>query len=153
MRPIIAIDPGASGGLAWLDRDGIPNAEPMPDGMTSQADRLRSLVAELPGALAVIEKVGTYHKGNAVGSACKFARHCGHIEAILYTLGVPTTAVAPVVWQRSLGVLPADKAARKRAIREIMARRYPSLALTLKTADALGILTWAAEKPGPGGPT
>ena len=59
-RPLIAIDPGASGGLAWMDADGITHAEPMPTGMTAQADRLRALAAELPGAEVVIEKVGTY---------------------------------------------------------------------------------------------
>jgi hypothetical protein len=43
MTPFLAIDPGASGGLAWRDADGIVHAEPMPDGMTAQVDRLRSL--------------------------------------------------------------------------------------------------------------
>jgi len=72
----------------------------------------------------------------------KFARHCGQIEAALYALGVSFEDVAPGVWMRSMGKLPKDKGARKRAIRELMARRYPHLKVTLKTADALGILTW-----------
>jgi hypothetical protein len=68
MTPFLAIDPGASGGLAWRDADGIVHAEPMPDGMTAQVDRLRSLAATLPGLTAVMEKVGTYVPGNHVGS-------------------------------------------------------------------------------------
>ena len=36
MKPTIAIDPGASGGMAWTDRDGIKHAEPMPATMTEQ---------------------------------------------------------------------------------------------------------------------
>jgi hypothetical protein len=113
----------------------------MPDGMTAQVDRLRALAAELPGLTAVMEKVGTYVPGNHVGSACTFARHCGHLEAALYALGIPFTEVAPGVWMKKLGTLPKDKPERKRAIRELMARRFPELEVTLKTADALGLLT------------
>ena len=149
MKPTIAIDPGASGGLAWTDRDGITHAEPMPPTMTEQADRLRALAAELPGALAVMEKTGTYVHGNSGPAAATFARHCGHLDAILYTLGLPTFTVAPTKWQKALGELPKDKAERKRAIREAMQRRFPALAVTMKTADALGILTWATERKGP----
>ena len=148
MKPILAIDPGASGGLAWTDPEGNTHAEPMPEGMTAQADRLRALAAELPGAVAVMEKVGGYMPGNSGPAAATFARHCGHLDAILYMAGLSASAVAPGVWQRSLGELPKDKADRKRAIRELMARRFPALAVTLKTADALGILSWATERRG-----
>ena len=148
MKPLIVIDPGVSGGLVWTDRDGRPHAEPMPEGMTGQADRLRSLAVELPGAAAVIEKVGCYMPGNAGPAAATFARHCGHLEAILYVLGIPTTAVVPGVWQRALGAFPKDKSERKRANRELMARRFPTLTVTLKTADALGILCWAMTAHG-----
>ena len=145
MTPFLAIDPGASGGLAWRTPDGIVHAEPMPDGMTAQVDRLRSLAATLPGLTAIMEKVGTYVPGNHVGSACTFARHCGHLEAALYALGIPFTEVAPGVWMKKLGTLPKDKAERKRAIREEMARRFPGLEVTLKTADALGLLAQLAQ--------
>jgi hypothetical protein len=148
MKPLIAIDPGIAGGVVWTDRDGLIHAESMPDGMTAQADRLRSLAVELPGAVAVIEKVGCYMPGNAGPATATFARHCGHLEAILYMLGIPTTAVAPGVWQRALGAFPKEKPERKRAIRELMARVFPTLTVTLKTADALGILCWAMNAPG-----
>jgi hypothetical protein len=36
MKPILCIDPGASGGLALLNREGIVEAFPMRDGMTGQ---------------------------------------------------------------------------------------------------------------------
>ncbi len=148
-QPTIAIDPGASGGLAWTDRDGTTHAERMPDGMTAQADRLRALAAELPGAVAVIERVGTYVPGNSGVAAATFARHVGNLEAILYMAGLPTSAVAPCVWQKALGTLPREKAERKKRIRELMARRFPALAVTMKTADALAILTWATERQRP----
>ena len=146
MRCVIAIDPGASGGLAWVDGDGVVGAECMPDGMTAVVDRLRAMSCELTGCAAVVEKVGHWVPGDHPNAATKFARHCGNVEAALYGLGIPFRDVAPGVWMRSLGKLPSEKAARKRAIRELMARRYPHLAVTLKTADALGILTWEMER-------
>tara|TARA_B100001964_G_scaffold228612_1_gene279962 strand:- start:631 stop:1158 length:528 start_codon:yes stop_codon:yes gene_type:complete len=146
MSPILAIDPGQAGGIAWLDRDGETHCESMANGMSGQADRLRALVAELPGLVAVMEKTGTYVPGNAGPATATFARHVGNLEAILYVLGIPTEQVAPSVWQRSLGPLPRDKGQRKRAIRELVARRFPHLSVTLKTADALGILIWATDK-------
>jgi len=145
MTPLLAIDPGASGGLAWRDRDGLIHAEPMPEGMTAQVDRLRALAAELGGLAAIVERAGYWMRGDHPNSACTFARHCGHIEAALYTLGVPVRQIPPAKWMRALGALPMEKPARKRAIREEMARRHPHLAVTLKTADALGLLCWAME--------
>lgn len=75
-----------------------------------------------------------------MGGACTFARHCGHLEAALYALGIPFTEVAPGVWMKRLGALPKDKRERKAMIRELMARRYPHLEVTLRTADALALV-------------
>ena len=50
------------------------------------------------------------------------------------------------MWMRALGTLPKDKADRKRAIKEIVARRFPHLTITLKTSDALGMLVWAMQR-------
>ena len=142
-KPIIAIDPGASGGFAWIDRDGLVSAEPMPDGMTAICDRLRGLACI--SRHAVVEKVGGYMPGNSGPAAATFARHCGHIEAALYCHCVATEQVTPQKWMKALGTWPKDKAERKHAIRDAMQRRYPHLKVTLKTADALGILTYAIK--------
>lgn len=145
-RPIVAIDPGANGGIAWVDLDGIVRAVRMPDGMTEQADYLRSLFFELHTCHAVIEKTGTHVAGNSASASVKFARHCGNLEAILYMAGFSTLQVAPAVWQKHFGTLPKDKAERKRSIKEEMQRRYPHLSVTLATGDALGILSYATSK-------
>jgi hypothetical protein len=142
MKKLLAIDPGASGGFAWLDSDGVVRAEKIPEGMTAMVDRLRELVTVLPGLAAVVEKVGLWMPGDHPNAATKFARGCGQIEAALYALGIPFEDVAPGVWMKCLGGLPKDKPERKRMIRELMARRYPHLRVTLDTADALGMLTW-----------
>ena len=146
MTPILTIDPGASGGIAYMASDGRVHAIPMPATMTEQIDAIREIVAEVPTITAVIEKTGFHRPGNSAVATAKFARHCGHLEAALYTWGVPYTEVSPAVWMRTLGTLPKDKADRKRAIKEIVARRFPHLAITLKTSDALGIYLWVTER-------
>jgi hypothetical protein len=146
-RTLLAIDPGADGGWAWIDQDGIVQSERMPEGMTAQVDRLRELAAGSPGLVCTIEKVGGYMPGNSGPAAATFARHCGHLEAMLYALSVPVFQVAPQKWQKALGTWPKEKQDRKRAIREEMQRRHPHLRVTLKTADALGILEWARRLP------
>lgn len=144
MTPLISIDPGANGGLAFRCADGIISAWKMPDGMAAQIEGLIELLANHRGLRAVIERVGGYMPGNSGPAAAKFARHCGHIEAALYALGIPCEQVAPQVWQRPMN-LPHDKATRKRAIKAAMGKLYPHLSVTLATADALGILTWAVN--------
>ena len=146
MKPILCIDPGASGGLALLNRERNVEAFPMRDGMTEQIDAIRHIADTNPGLMAVIEKVGFHRPGNSAVATAKFARHCGHLEAALYTWGIPYTEVSPAVWMRALGTLPKDKADRKRAIKEIVARRFPHLTITLKTSDALGMLVWAMQR-------
>ena len=143
---MIAIDPGASGGIAWMhDEPASVEAVAMPVGMTAQADLLRSL-SSIGFRKAIIERVGGYMPGNSGPAACKFARHCGHIEAACYAYGIAVEYVAPQTWMKAIGTWPRDKSERKRAIKEAMARRYPYLDVTLKTADALGIMTWAEKK-------
>jgi len=144
MKRLLAIDPGASGGLAYRDADGLVQAEPMPNGMTEQVDRLRGLAAEVPGLNAVIEKVGTYMPGNSGPAAATFARHVGHLEAALYCLGIPAVQVTPQKWMGKSW--PKKKQERKQAIRDAMQRQYPHLSVTLKTADALAILSLAESK-------
>lgn len=137
---MIAIDPGASGGIAWMDNDGIIHAEYMPDGMSEQVDLIRWLKVQGHGS-AVIENVGGYMPGNSATAAVKFARHCGHIEAACYCFGVAIEYVAPQTWMKGIGTFSKDKIERKRQIKEAMARRYPHIKVTLKNADALGLFT------------
>jgi hypothetical protein len=145
IAPILAIDPGESGGFALLTSEGV-SSESMPVGMSEQIDAIRSYAAANPGMVAILEKVGTYMPGNSGPAAATFARHCGHLEAALYAFGIPTEQVAPGVWQRGLGGFSSDKKKRKNEIKELMARTYPHIKVTLKVSDALGILTWAGKR-------
>jgi hypothetical protein len=140
---MIAIDPGASGGLAYVD-DGIVQAVAMPEGMTEQIDLIRRLASEGHHE-CIMENVGFHMPGNSAVSTAKFARHCGHLESACYAHGIAVRYVAPQKWMKEIGAFSKDKRERKAQIKEAMARLYPHLAVTLKTADALGIFTWAKK--------
>jgi hypothetical protein len=139
----ISIDPGLSGGIAWIDEDRIVQAVPMPEGMSAQADFIRSIKHR---GMCFMERTGTYRPGNSGPGAATFARHCGHLDAILYLLDIPVTQVAPQTWMKALGALPKEKSDRKKAIKELMARTYPHLTVTLNTADALGLLWYGSRQ-------
>lgn len=142
---LMAIDPGASGGIAWTGSGETTTAVKMPQGMTEQCNMIRGMAA-LGYTTAIIEKVGTVMPGNGKVGTATFARHCGHLEAACYLCGVSVIQVAPAKWMREVcGELPKDKLARKHAIKERMARRYPTASVTLSTADALGLLTWGLD--------
>ena len=148
---ILAIDPGASGGMALsYGHDRTVTAEPMRGTLGdiySQIRGCQKLSGESGRPLrAVIENVGFHRPGNSAVASCKFARHVGNLEAFLLALGIPTTQVTPPVWMRIIGTVPADKTKRKNAIKDAMQRQYPKLHVTLATADALGILTWAVKQ-------
>ena len=142
---MIAIDPGAAGGIAYTDEDGNVQAIPMPEGMTEQIEAIQMLRAN--GHLkCIMENVGFHMPGNSATATAKFARHCGHLEAACYAFGISVEYVAPQKWQREAFIgLSKDKKERKAQIKEAMARRYPHLTVTLKTADALGIYTYGIK--------
>lgn len=146
MNPILCIDPGASGGFAVQPPYGMVEAQAMPEGMSAQIDAIRAIAANFHGLKAVIENVGFHRPGNSAVATAKFARHVGHIEAALYTLGVPTITVTPTKWMSALGTMPANKRERKNAIKERAARMFPHLSVTLKISDALGMMVWARQQ-------
>jgi len=144
----IAIDPGASGGIAvHYSLTGAVMAFKMPDTPRDIFDLFDGLYSvHAPSIYAIVEKVGMHRQGNNASASCKFARHCGHIEMALIALGIPFEEPTPQKWMKSLGVMPKDKKDRKNHIKDLMQRRYAGINVTLWSADALGILTYAIER-------
>ena len=148
---ILAIDPGAGGGLAWDCINTETATMKMPDTMGDIADTIRTIVTSNRIDTVCIENVGGYMPGNSGPAAVKFAKHIGHLEAICYMLTVRVVKVAPASWMKVLGTFPKgsdskSKAARKNAIKGVIQTRFPALSVTLKTSDALGILEWARRQ-------
>lgn len=147
MKPILAIDPGASGGIAWLDADGGSHTFPMPDTFGDVVARLHTLRA-YGVSTAFVEEVGGFCGVGQPGSAMfKFGKGCGVIEGALMALGYRVELVKPQRWQKHFGLgttkQAGGKADWKRKLKAEAQRRFPTCDVTLKTADALLILDYA----------
>ena len=147
MKPILAIDPGASGGLAWTDSAGHAHCVAMPDTFGDVVDLLRSRRAE-GISVAVLEEVGGFCGVGQPGSAMfKFGKGCGVIEGALMALGYRVELVKPQKWQKPFGLgttkQAGGKSEWKRKLKAEAQRRFPACDVTLKTADALLILDYA----------
>lgn len=143
----IAIDPGASGGIATTNsHDGRVVVIKMPDTPKDILELFGGLGCMDWQVRAVMEDVGYHVQGNSATASCKFARHCGHIEMALLAHSIPFESVRPQKWMKSMGALPKEKIARKNKIKDLMQRRHPNVKVTLWNADALGILHWALNR-------
>lgn len=147
MKAIVGIDPGASGGFAIYE-NGAVKLYAMPNTKGDVAELIRSL--SMTSDCFYIEQVQGYigGKGNTGSTMFKFGENYGFMLGCLQILSIRVELVTPQVWQKSIvqsGL--KEKAERKRRIKENMQRLYPMAdGITLKTADALGILHYALGK-------
>ncbi|MHC4120615.1 MAG: RuvC family protein [Planctomycetota bacterium] len=164
-KTIIAIDPGAVGGIAMLQAD-IVTANAMPKTLADIRDMLECGMLIDPDTTAVyMEDVGTYMPGNSGPSAATFAEHVGALKGILTCLRVRFEMIRPTKWMHAyIGkpqyaekkkdydpkawrtILARRKQERKNAIKARSQREFPNLKVTLKTSDALGILWYGAKE-------
>jgi crossover junction endodeoxyribonuclease RuvC len=135
--PIVAgIDPGAHGGIAFLDDVGnlidvvdMPSL-PEPSGrVATNAPLLAEILAKSQARVAFCEFVGA-RPTDAKVSAFAFGRARGVIEGVCGALSIPVQFVTPPTWKAVAGVPPGkDKkdVARARAI-----ARWPAHAALFK---------------------
>lgn len=130
----IGIDPGKSGGIAWIDEDGGGAvAETMPDTIKDILDLLCSIPSVVLTSRCAIELV---HSSPQMGvkSAFTFGQGYGALLMALTACEIPYTQVAPSKWQRAMQCLTkGDKNVSKRRAQQL----FPSLKITHATADAL----------------
>lgn len=145
----IGIDPGASGGIAVLDEDGmVKDVRNMPD---TPADILEYFKAyQAFPCICVLEDVGQGMPGQSSSATAKFARHNGHLEMALLALGIKTIKARPQKWEKTyaLGKSTAfEKAEWKRKLKERAQQLFPQLGkkVTLKTCDALLIAEYCRK--------
>lgn len=118
-RYYIGIDPGKSGGVAYIDTEtGLALTLPYSD---------RALIATLRGVgnnvMCCLEKVGA-RPGQGVTSMFNFGQSVGFIKGVLETLEVPYQEITPQKWKNEFG-LNADKAASV----EVCGRLFPGVGL------------------------
>lgn len=126
---VIGVDPGQSGGIALLDRDGLFAAK-MP---ATEADLKLWFEGNTKAPRFVfIEQVGAMPK-QGVSSTFKFGQSFGFLRGLIVGLGIPHEFVRPQVWQKALGCLTkGDKNVSKSAAQ----RLWPNERFTHATADA-----------------
>lgn len=140
----LGIDPGKSGGIAWIGESG-PCVEKMPDTLQDlwgliediyHSDDLPDMLRIKRGAppcRAYVEQVASSPQ-MGVKSAFTFGNGFGHLEMALTAAGIPFERVRPQVWQKALGCMSkGDKNVTKRRAQEL----FPQLKVTHATADAL----------------
>jgi crossover junction endodeoxyribonuclease RuvC len=144
----MAIDPGASGGIA-ISRSGRTECHAMPE---TQGDLLaivreieRSTKIEGQELLCVLEEVSGFAGKAQPGSAMfRFGEHFGFIKGVIQALEIRLVLVRPQAWQKGFGLGTASacssKTEWKNKLKAEAQRRFPQLSVTLKTADALLIL-------------
>lgn len=114
-RPILGVDPGITGGLAFLFSARVEAVDiPVVDGEVD-TDTLAEIVRSYAPRFAAIERVGAM-PGQGVSSTFKFGTAYGAIRAVVSTLGVPSRRVTPQKWKKAFGLGPDKEQCRARAI-------------------------------------
>lgn len=135
MTIVLGIDPGQSGGLAWIGLGGVLVGHKMP---ATERD-VWQLLHERVTDFAVIERVHSMPK-QGVASSFKFGQSYGFLRGCLIASGIPFEEVTPQAWQKELGCLSkGDKNVTKRRAQQL----FPSLKVTHATADALLLAEFA----------
>jgi hypothetical protein len=146
---ILAIDPGASGGLAYLGPSGIVlNSMPETDQDISVLVMDRLAISDV----VYIEKVGGYvgGKGAPGSSMFNFGYNVGFLHGLIAASKTRVIEVPPQRWQKTIGA--GTKATHgtkgKSHLKGIAQQRQPRQVITLKTADAVLILEHAMISEG-----
>jgi hypothetical protein len=144
MKRILAIDPGLSGGLAYLGASGV-----ILDSMPATDQDVCILVTDRLAISDVcyIEKVGGYvgGKGAPGSSMFQFGRNVGFLHGLIAASKTRVIEVPPQTWQKTIqaGVKATHGDRWKAHLKQIAQQRQPRLTITLKTADAVLILEHA----------
>ncbi|MEY2599793.1 MAG: Flavobacterium phage vB FspS tant8 [Verrucomicrobiota bacterium] len=136
----LAIDPGVSGGIAYLDTDGTTHAMPMPATLGDIRDQLR-ILAKVP-ATCFLEELPKFAGRMGASSMGVMFRNYGRIEGFLAAAGCRVEYLRPQKWQQfhSLGSKKDHGTKWKNHLKGKAQSLFPHLTVTLKTADALLIL-------------
>jgi hypothetical protein len=144
---ILAIDPGASGGLAYGKYKNpcfvnMPAALDTAEGLIELLDLLVDVKTSFPDVRAVLELVGGFvGEAQPASSAFKFGASYASAKSMLIAARIPYTLVAPSSWQRHLclpkrGRTSKGKTQHKKDLQEAAQALFPGRKITLKTADA-----------------
>ena len=158
-KNIIAIDPGASGGIATFANEKI-HAVKMPKNVRDLKLFLDFQKNTYSDLVVYIEKVQAYSNGDdAPGKKFginKMLKNYAELLTVIKLLGIPFVEVYPVSWQSTLGLkikntekLPLNKfkTVRKNLYKKYAENSFPEIKkVTLATSDALCLVSFALHK-------
>jgi len=144
-KPIVAVDPGVSGGFAVNTPDGIVLLS-MPESLPEICALINQL--KVANAELWIEELPLFVSPMTKSSSmATLHRNLGRVEAAAYAYGYALHRAAPKVWQAPLGLggkaSCKDHSEWKRKLKAKAQELYPHLDVTLKNCDALLILHYA----------
>jgi crossover junction endodeoxyribonuclease RuvC len=127
MTLFVGVDPGISGAIAILNKDGeIVQLSDMPVTSVKVGSSTKNIVS--PQALAddlsilrdhrsiaLIEKVAS-RPGQGVSSVFGFGRSLGVVEGVLAGMGIPVEMISPAVWTKAMRVNSGKDGSRQRAM-------------------------------------
>ena len=131
----IGIDPGASGGIAFIPDNNPAKAwtVKMPETLADLWDVLDGVGFDSTDHHACLEKVHSM-PGQGVASSFKFGQGFGHLEMALTAARIPFSYITPQKWQKELQCLTGgDKNVSKARAQQL----FPHLKITHALADAL----------------
>lgn len=139
MKLSIGIDPGASGGIAFIQEDNPAksHAIKMPETIADIFDQIELLsrLARVEGwkIHACLEKVHSM-PGQGVASSFKFGQGFGHLEMALTAAKIPFSYVHPQKWQKEIQCLTGGN---KNISKARAQQLFPHIKITHAIADAL----------------
>ena len=116
----------------------------MPDGIDAILEAIRIIMNNSAELQICIERVHA-RPGNGSASSWKFAEHYGNLIGIIKTLGIEYINPLPRHWMKTLGFTKSKEESATQYKNRLKTRAkelYPSEKVTLKTSDALMILTY-----------
>lgn len=161
-KTIIAIDPGASGGIAWMHHGCRANSFKMPETPHDLVELLDSIAKQYPDPVECLLEDVHSMPNDSKANAFAFGRNFGVIIGVLAGLKIPYRLETPQSWQAKIQGKPGNKPltkdkekdkqikaenkkARKDFMKAMAQARYPHLKVTLATADALAMLSTMAD--------
>jgi len=149
----MGIDPGISGGLAIITRDGIVEAFQMPKTESDLALLFKARIVPAEISYCLIERVHSFPDAG-VASMFTFGRGVGVLIGLLLAHRIPHEEIEPRTWQKALGIPPRIKrptkpkpfmqyppeeshSAFKNRLKAKAQALFPMIDVNLITADAL----------------
>lgn len=148
---IAAVDPGKSGGLAFLESANLfssvnGNTLSVYKNPGTEGDLIEILRSESPDCL-YLEKVSGFIGNNNPGSrAFVLGDNFGFLKGVIMTLNITLHLVTPPVWMKAMNLGTRGERTPvqwKNHLKAEAQRLYPKEKVTLLTADALLLLEYA----------